>query len=120
MLFSLLDEVHATECAFVCHLLGLDVFRGEEKLFGVKEKHAGFTARLDHFVCFLERYAEGLFADDVFARVRCIDSHPRVQAVRRGDGNHLDILVLQQVAIIGIVRWNAVAARECLGVPGCR
>ena len=73
--------------------------------FGVNSSSSAYisstpslVADVDHFVGFVERHAQRLFADHVFAGARDIEGHALVQRIGRGDGDHLDIFFAQHFA----------------------
>ena len=112
VLLALLDQMDTTERAFVGHLFRLHVFRCEEQLLGVEQQHTRSAAGVDHRVGFLECDAQRLLADDVLAGLRRVDRDLRMQAVRGGDRDHLDVRIAEQVVVIGKGLGHAVALGE--------
>ena len=62
--------------------------------------------------------AQRLLADHVLARAGDVDGHLGVQIIRRGDRDHLDILLRQHLAIVVEDARDAVSFRQRLGMPG--
>ena len=120
VLLRLFDEVNAAEGPFIGHLFRLHVFRCEEQLLGVQQQHTGLLAGVEHCVRLLERDAKRFFTHHVFPGARRIDRHRRVQAIRGRDGHHLDRGILEHLAIVCIVRRNAVSRGECPRIPSRR
>jgi len=116
VLLALLHEVHAAERTLVGHLLRLYVLRCEEQLLGVEQQHPGLLTGVDHRVRFLEGDAQRLLAHDVLAGPRGVDRDLRMETVGRRNGNHLDLGIAQQVAIVGVRLRDTVALGERGGV----
>ena len=112
MFLALFHEVHPAKCAFIRHLLRLDVFRREEQLLGIQQQDAGVATRVDHRIGFLERHTHGFFANDVLTGFGGIDRDRRVQAIGGSDRNHFDSGIAQQVVVVGVRLGDAVALGE--------
>ena len=93
------------------------VLRREAHLLGIHEEHAGILAGGDH-AC-RPRPCSGTWASP--ARRACCSGavqHQRaVSVVGRADHHHVDIVALQQRAVICAVVGEAVRFCESLGVP---
>ena len=118
VLLALLDQVDLAERAFVGHPLGLHVLGREEQFLGIHQQHALPAAGVDHHVGLFQRHAQRLLADDVLAGVGDIDGHLGVQGVGGGDGDHLDVRLLEHLAIVVEDPRNAVLLGQLLGMPG--
>ena len=68
----------------------------------------------DHLLAFGDGHGQRLFTDDVFAGRRAVFGHLRMQAIRSGDGHHLDIFFFEHLAVVGEHARNA----EFLGERG--
>ncbi len=118
MLFALLDEIDFAEGAGVGHFFRLQVFRREDKLLAVHQQNAVAFGDGDHLLALRDGHGQGLFADDVFAGRGAVFGHLRVQAVRRGDGHHLDVFFFEHLAVVGEHARNVEFPGECGGVAG--
>ena len=91
---ALLDQVDLAERPLVGHSLGLHVLGREEQFFGIHQQHPLAAADVDHLVGLFQGHAQRLFADDMLAGMGGVDGHSRMQRVRRGDRDHLDVASL--------------------------
>ena len=103
VLLALLDQDDVAERALVDELLGAHVLRREEQLLGVHQLDAGLAAGGDHRVGLFQGQAERLLADDVLAGAGGVDADLRVQVVRHPDGDHVEIVALEHLSVIGEV-----------------
>ena len=117
VLLRLLDQGRAAERAGVEQRLHPHILRREAHLLGIHEEHAGILAGGDHAVGLGHAQAHGLLQHDVLAGSGAVQHQRAVGVVGRADRHHVDIVVLQQRAVICAVVGEAVRLCESLGVP---
>ena len=117
VLLRLLDEGRAAKRTGVEQRLHPHVLRREAHLLGIHEEHAGVLAGGDHAVGLGHAQAHGLLQHDVLACSGAVQHQRAVSVVGRADHHHVDIVALQQRAVICAVVGEAVRFCESLGVP---
>ena len=101
MLFALFDEIDFSESAGIGHFFRFQIFRREEKLLAVHQQNAVAFCGCDHLLAFRDGHGQRLFTDDMFAGRGAILGHLRMQAIRGGDGHHLDVFFFEHLAVVG-------------------
>ncbi len=121
VLLSLFYEVDATERSLIRHLFRLHVLRRKEQLLGVQQQHARLAAGVDHRVGLLQRDTQRLLADDVLPRFGGVDRDLRVQTIRGGNRDELDLRISEQFVVVRVGCRDAVSLREARRLsPGRR
>ena len=82
------------------HLVGHLPARVGGRLDAHREDPIGLLHRLGNPACLVDGVGHRLFAVDVLAGFHGVDRHPGVPVVRRGDQEAVDVLALQQAAVI--------------------
>ena len=86
---------------------GLRVFV-EAQILRDHERALHGLRRLDHLRGFLGIEGHRLLHEDVLARLECVDGDGRVEMIRQGDGDGVDVGLLQQLTIVGVAAGDVV------------
>ena len=86
---------------------GLRVFV-EAKILRDHERAFHGLRRLDHLRGFLGIEGHRFFHEHVLARLERVDGDGRVEMVRQGDGDGVDVRLLQQLAVVGVAAGDVV------------
>ena len=116
VLFRLLDQRRASQCAGIQEFFQAHVFRREAEFLGVHKLYPGLGAGRDHPVRLREVEAERLLDHDMLARGGGIEHHLAMQMVGHTDDDHLNRGLREQLAVIGEGMGNPKALGERRGV----
>ncbi len=120
VLLALAHEIHRPQRALVGQLLRPHVLGREAQLLGVHQEHSRLRAGGDHLVGLRQRARERLLADHVLAGRRGRNRDVAMQVVGGADADDVDVRLLDQRPVVGVVAGDAVLGREALGVPRSR
>ena len=116
VLFALLEQDWFPQGAFVKELFQADVLGGEAQFLRVHEFDSGPGASLNHLVRLPQVEAKRLLTDHVLARGCGVHRGLTVQVVRDTDDDHIDLVHLQELAVVCEMVRDAVLGREIAGV----
>ena len=116
MLLRLLDEGRAAKRAGIEQRLHTHVLGREAHLLGIHEEHAGILAGRHHAVGLGHAQAHRLLQHDVLAGGGAVQHQRAVGVVGRADDHHVDVVALEQRAMVGAVVRETVSPGEGLGM----
>ena len=106
MFFALFDEMDFSERPGVGHFFRLQKFGREEKFLSIHQEHTMLFRGTDHLLTFGNGQGQRLFADNVLSSRRAVLCHLRMQTVRCRNGHHLDVFLVNHLAVVGKDSWD--------------
>ena len=112
MLLALLHHVELPYGAFLHQLLGPHVLGREADGLRVHQLHLALLAGVDDGVRIFQGVGDRLLEDDVLPGFRGGDHDLAVEVVRDPHHNHVNILAIEQLPVVGRVGGDFPLARE--------
>src|SRR5262249_13043259 len=116
MFFALLYQMDFPKSTVICHFFCLYVLGCEKELFGIKQQNASIAGVVNHLLGLLNCHGQRFLTYNVLSRSGTICCHLRMQSVWRRNGDHLQVALLEHVAIIREYTRDAISLGQSGGM----